>query len=220
MTHTDINVIENQETPDDLIEQMKSCSVGPTTTTTVCAIDTTATAITTTITESDDVDKCDVINGGVNGDVNDDVKCDVKCDVVNGDDVKCENDKDEKDESSNVTDCTCGELPAPKKDRKTSKISMSYAKLKKRKQKSRKNIDKKNKLLLAKIEDSSLPPQQESWLLRLFESKLFDMPIALSYLFNSKESGVLAYLGNKLFVSIICHSQNNWYLGIQKITTF
>ena len=71
----------------------------------------------------------------------------------------------------------------------------------KRKQKMRKNIDKKNRLLLSKIEDSeTLPPQQGSWLLRLFESKLFDMPIAISYLFNSKEGGVLAYLGNKLFV--------------------
>ncbi len=39
-------------------------------------------------------------------------------------------------------------------------------------------------------------------LLRLFESKLFDMSIAMSYLFKSKESGVQAYLGNKLFVSI------------------
>jgi hypothetical protein len=97
-----------------------------------------------------------------------------------------------------AADCTCGQ--PPKKERKASKISMSYAKLKKRKQKIRKNIDKKNRLLLSKIEDSeTLPPQQGSWLLRLFESKLFDMPIAISYLFNSKESGVLAYLGNKLF---------------------
>jgi len=34
-----------------------------------------------------------------------------------------------------------------------------------------------------------------SLLLRLFESKLFDIAIALPYLFNSKEPGVLAYLG-------------------------
>ena len=47
-------------------------------------------------------------------------------------------------------------------------------------------------------------PQRNSscLLLRLFESKLFDMSIAMSYLFKSKESGVQAYLGNKLFVSI------------------
>ena len=51
--------------------------------------------------------------------------------------------------------------------------------------------------------DSSLPPPKSSWLLRLFESKLFDMSIAIAYLFNSKEPGVLTYLGNKLFVSMI-----------------
>lgn len=43
------------------------------------------------------------------------------------------------------------------------------------------------------------PPAKESWLLRLFESKLFDMSIAITYLFNSKEAGVQAYIGNRLF---------------------
>lgn len=51
--------------------------------------------------------------------------------------------------------------------------------------------------------DNSLPPPKSSWLLRLFESKLFDMSIAIAYLFHSKEPGVLTYLGNKLFVSMI-----------------
>lgn len=37
--------------------------------------------------------------------------------------------------------------------------------------------------------------KQSSWLLRLFESKMFDMSIAISYLFNSKEPGVQTYLG-------------------------
>jgi len=88
-----------------------------------------------------------------------------------------------------------------KKAKKSLKLSMSYSELKKKKQKStRKHLDKKNKQLLAKTEaDSEIPKQKGSWLLRLFESKLFNMPIAISYLFNSKESGVLAYLGNKLF---------------------
>lgn len=36
---------------------------------------------------------------------------------------------------------------------------------------------------------------KESWLLRLFESKLFDMSIAIQYLFNSKEPGVQSYIG-------------------------
>lgn len=39
----------------------------------------------------------------------------------------------------------------------------------------------------------------KSWLLRLFESKLFDSSMAMNYLFNSKEPGVLEYIGNKLF---------------------
>lgn len=32
-----------------------------------------------------------------------------------------------------------------------------------------------------------------------FVSQVFDMSIALQYLFKSKEPGVMAYLGNKLF---------------------
>lgn len=39
----------------------------------------------------------------------------------------------------------------------------------------------------------------KSWLLRLFESKLFDASMAMAYIFNSKEPGVLGYIGNKLF---------------------
>ena len=39
----------------------------------------------------------------------------------------------------------------------------------------------------------------QSWLLRLFESKMFDASMAVHYLFNSKEPGVLGYLGNRLF---------------------
>ena len=35
----------------------------------------------------------------------------------------------------------------------------------------------------------------QSWLLRLFESKMFDASMAVHYLFNSKEPGVLSYLG-------------------------
>ena len=43
----------------------------------------------------------------------------------------------------------------------------------------------------------SLPKQ--SWLLRLFESTMFDSSMAMTYLFNSKEPGVLEFIGNKLF---------------------
>lgn len=41
----------------------------------------------------------------------------------------------------------------------------------------------------------TLTNNRQSWLLRLFESKLFDMSIAIQYLFNSKESGVQTYIG-------------------------
>ena len=117
-------------------------------------------------------------------------------------DTDCKQCNNNQNSINNVpkTSCSCG-LPSEKQVKTSSKISMSYSKLKKKKQKSRKSSDKKK---LAKLEDcSSLPPQNGSWLLRLFESKLFNMPIAISYLFNSKENGVLAYLGNKLFVSVI-----------------
>lgn len=51
---------------------------------------------------------------------------------------------------------------------------------------------------------SSLPvsassASKQSWLLRLFESKLFDVSMAISYLYKSKEPGVQAYIGNRLF---------------------
>ena len=51
------------------------------------------------------------------------------------------------------------------------------------------------------ILSSPVPQPQNFWLMRLFESKLFDMSIAIGYIFNSKEADVQAYLGNKLFVS-------------------
>lgn len=54
----------------------------------------------------------------------------------------------------------------------------------------------------ASTESSSPPPSsssKQSWLLRLFESKLFDVSMAISYLYKSKEPGVQAYIGNRLF---------------------
>lgn len=39
------------------------------------------------------------------------------------------------------------------------------------------------------LDTATSQPSNNSWLLRLFESKLFDMSIAITYLFNSKESG-------------------------------
>ncbi len=40
------------------------------------------------------------------------------------------------------------------------------------------------------------------WLMRLFQSNLFDMSIAIGYLFNSKDYDVQSYLGNRLLVSV------------------
>lgn len=53
------------------------------------------------------------------------------------------------------------------------------------------------------VQPKSTPPSsstsKQSWLLRLFESKLFDVSMAISYLYKSKEPGVQAYIGNRLF---------------------
>jgi hypothetical protein len=38
----------------------------------------------------------------------------------------------------------------------------------------------------------------KDFLLRLFESKLFDMSMAIHYLFNSKEPGVQSYIGENM----------------------
>lgn len=43
------------------------------------------------------------------------------------------------------------------------------------------------------------PPAKSSGMLRLLESKVFDVSMAMHYLFNSKEPGVLCYIVNKLF---------------------
>ncbi|XP_029282888.1 phosphatidylinositol 4-kinase beta-like [Cottoperca gobio] len=53
-------------------------------------------------------------------------------------------------------------------------------------------------------------PSKQSWLLRLFESKLFDVSMAISYLHNSKEPGVQAYIGNRLFSFL--HEEVDFYL--------
>ena len=47
------------------------------------------------------------------------------------------------------------------------------------------------------VPNTILPKQ--SWLLRLFQSTLFDSSMSMTYLFNSKEPGVLEFIGNKLF---------------------
>ncbi|XP_077862765.1 phosphatidylinositol 4-kinase beta-like, partial [Saccoglossus kowalevskii] len=51
---------------------------------------------------------------------------------------------------------------------------------------------------IGKFTDAT-PQARQSWLLRLFESKLFDISMAIIYLYKSKEQGVQSYIGNKLF---------------------
>nr|CAD7407819.1 unnamed protein product [Timema cristinae] len=53
----------------------------------------------------------------------------------------------------------------------------------------------------AKKTDKEAPQSKgaKGFLLRLFESKMFDMSMAITYLFNSKEPGVQSYIGNKMF---------------------
>ncbi|XP_045914736.1 phosphatidylinositol 4-kinase beta-like [Micropterus dolomieu] len=53
--------------------------------------------------------------------------------------------------------------------------------------------------LLPAAAAASSSSSKQSWLLRLFESKLFDVSMAISYLYKSKEPGVQAYIGNRLF---------------------
>ena len=107
--------------------------------------------------------------------------------------------------------CQCGKETAHSEsdDKGTSpntSSKKSYSQLKKKNSKKKREKGKsKDKLepCEAQVEISpTLPSPKSSWLLRLFESKLCDMAIAIAYMFKSKESGVLAYLGNKLFVSI------------------
>ncbi|XP_057336845.1 phosphatidylinositol 4-kinase beta isoform X1 [Microplitis mediator] len=59
--------------------------------------------------------------------------------------------------------------------------------------------DTSKKPLEIRRQETAQPKPTESCLLRLFESQIFDMSMAISYLFNSKEPGVQSYLGNKLF---------------------
>ena len=115
--------------------------------------------------------------------------------------------------ASDSPSCVCGttsNVATP--NSKTSAASVgssnskkSYSQLKKKNSKKKRDKEKLNHEILP-VEVSAdpsptLPTPKSSWLLRLFESKLCDMAIAIAYMFNSKESGVLAYLGNKLFVS-------------------
>uniref|UniRef100_A0A0M3K3D5 Phosphatidylinositol 4-kinase beta n=1 Tax=Anisakis simplex TaxID=6269 RepID=A0A0M3K3D5_ANISI len=59
------------------------------------------------------------------------------------------------------------------------------------------NKREKEKSRMQRIASFGRNPQ--NWLLRLFESDVFTVVIAMQYLFNTKEAAVLHYLGNRLF---------------------
>ena len=62
---------------------------------------------------------------------------------------------------------------------------------------------------ITSLSTSPLPQLQSSWLLRLFESNLFTMHIAIQYLYKERDKDVQIYLGKKLFVSLIqCYCFN------------
>ena len=140
----------------------------------------------------------------------------------NTSDVICNCDHEEKSkeigkDSHEEENCSCNKNEDDKEDLDTSggcknsgtqsghsakkHSSGSYSKMKKKKSRRKKDKQKEREIEdNEEMNDEVLPPKS-AWLLRLFESKLFDMAIAIAYLFNSKENGVLAYLGNRLFVS-------------------
>ncbi|XP_076234954.1 phosphatidylinositol 4-kinase beta fwd [Calliopsis andreniformis] len=60
-------------------------------------------------------------------------------------------------------------------------------------------VVKKQTGVVCRRQETVQPKPSEGCLLRLFESQIFDMSMAISYLFNSKEPGVQSYLGNKMF---------------------
>lgn len=45
------------------------------------------------------------------------------------------------------------------------------------------------RIVIKTNDEKEVKGPKQSWLLRLFESKLFDMNIAITYLYNSKEPG-------------------------------
>lgn len=60
-------------------------------------------------------------------------------------------------------------------------------------------VKKQPDVIRRQQQETKQPKPSEGCLLRLFESQIFDMSMAISYLFNSKEPGVQSYLGNKMF---------------------
>lgn len=61
-------------------------------------------------------------------------------------------------------------------------------------------------ILFKNVKNDSLSKifNQKSWLQRLFESEIFDISLAMQYLFTTKETGITSYLGkfNLIFLNL------------------
>lgn len=53
------------------------------------------------------------------------------------------------------------------------------------------------------IQERAFLEKSQSWLLRLFESSVFDIVIAMQYMYSSKEQGVISYLGSYYLVELL-----------------
>lgn len=69
---------------------------------------------------------------------------------------------------------------------------------------------KKQTGVVCRRQETVQPKPSEGCLLRLFESQIFDMSMAISYLFNSKEPGVQSYLGKYLHEAYQPSLSNDW----------
>lgn len=61
-------------------------------------------------------------------------------------------------------------------------------------------VKKQQPDVVRRQQETKQPKPSEGCLLRLFESQIFDMSMAISYLFNSKEPGVQSYLGMQTYL--------------------
>lgn len=61
-------------------------------------------------------------------------------------------------------------------------------------------VKKQQPDIVRRQQETKQPKPSEGCLLRLFESQIFDMSMAISYLFNSKEPGVQSYLGMQMYL--------------------
>lgn len=61
-------------------------------------------------------------------------------------------------------------------------------------------VKKQQPDVVRRQQETKQPKPSEGCLLRLFESQIFDMSMAISYLFNSKEPGVQSYLGMRTYL--------------------